>query len=229
MRYLAAQRFVHNDLACRNCLVGSELTVKIADFGMSRDIYTCDYYRIGGSKPVPLRWMSPESVMYRRFTLESDVWSYGVVLWEIYSLGKQPYYGLNNEEVVKLILQGIMLIPPDGCPGFICDLMRACWKSEPKDRIKFPEIYDRLKKAYEDKEFDRPSAASIPPPPPPPLPPSITNSNMTLSDASGISLPRPPVFPISHFQSEREELLDSDNYLAPQAAIVNEYLQPLPD
>lgn len=99
MTYLSAQRFVHRDLACRNCLVGSGLVVKIADFGMSRDIYTCDYYKIGGSRLLPVRWMSPESVIYGRFTLETDIWSFGVVLWEVFSYGKQPYYGHTNEEV----------------------------------------------------------------------------------------------------------------------------------
>ncbi|XP_060814600.1 tyrosine-protein kinase transmembrane receptor Ror-like isoform X3 [Bombus pascuorum] len=147
MTYLSGQRFVHRDLACRNCLVGSDLVVKIADFGMSRDVYTCDYYKIGGSRLLPVRWMSPESVMYGRFTLESDVWSFGVVLWEVYSFGKQPYYGHNNEEVVKLIFQGIMLIPPEGCPPFVCQLMRECWKTDPKDRIKFSEILEKLEKA----------------------------------------------------------------------------------
>ncbi|KAG7208766.1 hypothetical protein KM043_014960 [Ampulex compressa] len=148
MAYLSGQRFVHRDLACRNCLVGSGLVVKIADFGMSRDVYTCDYYKIGGSRLLPVRWMSPESVMYGRFTLESDVWSFGVVLWEVYSFGKQPYYGHNNEEVVKLILQGIMLIPPDECPPFVCQIMRECWKTEPRDRIKFSDILERLEKAH---------------------------------------------------------------------------------
>lgn len=165
--------------------------------------------------------MSPESVMYRRFTLESDVWSYGVVLWEIYSLGKQPYYGLNNEEVVKLILQGIMLIPPDGCPSFICDLMRSCWKSEPKDRIKFPEICERLQKAWDERDSERPSAVSVAS--------QGCRPAVGIADTSGISLPRPPVFPVSHFQTDSTELLDSDNYLAPQTAVANEYLQPLPD
>lgn len=99
MAYLAEQHFVHRDLACRNCLVGEGLRVKIADFGMSRDVYTCDYYKVGGSRLLPIRWMSPESILYGRYTLESDVWSFGVVLWEIYSLGRQPYYGYNNEEV----------------------------------------------------------------------------------------------------------------------------------
>lgn len=162
-------------------------------------------FRIGGSKPVPLRWMSPESVMYRRFTLESDVWSYGVVLWEIYSFGKQPYYGLNNEEVVKLILQGIMLIPPDECPSLICDLMRSCWKSEPKDRIRFPDIWEKLQKAWE------------------------TTQNI---EASGVSLPRPPVLPVAHISEPPQdlgEILDTENYLAPNVGPMAEYLQPLPD
>ncbi|KAJ8680242.1 hypothetical protein QAD02_016029 [Eretmocerus hayati] len=161
MAYLAAQRFVHRDLACRNCLVGSGLVVKIADFGMSRDVYTCDYYKIGGSRLLPVRWMSPESVMYGRFTLESDVWSFGVVLWEVYSFGKQPYYGHNNEEVVKLILQGIMLIPPEDCPTYVCQIMRDCWASEPRDRLRFTDILGRL-----DKVQDKPSQiGSLPRPP----------------------------------------------------------------
>ncbi|ROT61155.1 putative high affinity nerve growth factor receptor-like, partial [Penaeus vannamei] len=99
MEYLSSQHFVHRDLACRNCLVGENLCVKISDFGMSRDVYTCDYYKVGGSRMLPVRWMAPESIMYGKFTLESDVWSFGVVLWEIYSFGKQPYYGNSNEHV----------------------------------------------------------------------------------------------------------------------------------
>ncbi|XP_069705196.1 tyrosine-protein kinase transmembrane receptor Ror-like isoform X2 [Periplaneta americana] len=219
MEYLAGQRFVHRDLACRNCLVGSGLSVKIADFGMSRDVYTCDYYKIGGSRLLPVRWMSPESVMYGRFTLESDVWSYGVVLWEIYSLGKQPYYGQSNEEVVKLILQGIMLIPPEDCPQVIWDLMRSCWKTEPRDRIRFSDIYIRLKKAQEEAE-----ETSIPIPPP--MPQHLTSPSPSSSVCHSDPLPRPPrscPLPV--------ELLDSENYLLPQIPPSSrcEYLQPLPD
>ncbi|XP_076255102.1 high affinity nerve growth factor receptor-like isoform X2 [Rhynchophorus ferrugineus] len=154
MEYLAAQRFVHRDLACRNCLVAEGPTVKIADFGMSRDVYTCDYYKIGGSRLLPVRWMSPESVVYGRFTLESDIWSYGIVLWEIYSYGKQPYYGHSNEEVVKLILDGIMLIPPEDCPSFVCGLMKNCWKTEPKHRITFTLIKKVLEEAYYNKKAE---------------------------------------------------------------------------
>ncbi|CAM1297425.1 Uncharacterised protein g1801 [Pycnogonum litorale] len=143
MVYLSKQHFVHRDLATRNCLVGDGLSVKISDFGMSRDIYTCDYYKIGGSRMLPVRWMAPESVMYGKFTLQSDAWSFGVVLWEIYSHGKQPYYGHSNEEVVKLILQGILLSPSDSCPPTICNVMAGCWKTEPSNRLSFFDV-DKL-------------------------------------------------------------------------------------
>ncbi|XP_012259968.2 muscle, skeletal receptor tyrosine-protein kinase-like [Athalia rosae] len=183
MTYLSAQRFVHRDLACRNCLVGSELTVKIADFGMSRDVYTCDYYKIGGSRLLPIRWMAPESVIFGRFTLESDVWSFGVVLWEVYSFGKQPYYGHNNDEVVKLILHGIMLIPPEDCPPFICDIMRGCWKTEPKDRLKFTDIMEKLELAHEKSS----NKWSLPRPPQGP----VTIRSADAFDNDGYLLPAP--------------------------------------
>ncbi|CAL1684805.1 unnamed protein product [Lasius platythorax] len=183
MSYLSAQRFVHRDLACRNCLVGSDLVVKIADFGMSRDIYTCDYYKIGGSRLLPVRWMSPESVMYGRFTLETDIWSFGVVLWEVFSFGKQPYYGHTNEEVVKLILQGIMLLPPDECPPVVCQIMRDCWKMEPRERIKFPDILDRLEKA-QSKLIQQ---GSLPRPPQGP----VTVRTPDVLDPDGYLLPAP--------------------------------------
>ncbi|KAI1294140.1 Tyrosine-protein kinase transmembrane receptor Ror [Halotydeus destructor] len=142
MVYLSGQHFVHRDLATRNCLVGQGFRVKISDFGMSRDIYTCDYYKVSGSKMLPVRWMPPEAILYGKFTLESDVWSFGVVLWEIFTYARQPYYGHSNEEVVKLILQGILLIPPENCPQFVYHLMAASWKTEPKDRISFPMTLD---------------------------------------------------------------------------------------
>ncbi|XP_026475323.1 tyrosine-protein kinase transmembrane receptor Ror-like [Ctenocephalides felis] len=202
MRYLSAQRFVHRDLACRNCLVGTGLSVKIADFGMSRDVYTCDYYKIGGNRLLPIRWMSPESVMYGRFTLESDVWSYAVLLWEIYSLGMQPYYGHSNDQVVKLILQGEKLTPPEGCPSFICDLMKLCWKTEPRDRLTFPEIYEKLAKARAEM------AASQ----------QEINQNIEIAD----DLPRPPIIiPTLDIMQQTEDL---EGYLKPQKAQPPEYM-----
>ncbi|XP_041973676.1 tyrosine-protein kinase transmembrane receptor Ror-like isoform X2 [Aricia agestis] len=167
MQYLASRRFVHRDLAARNCLVGANLAVKIADFGMSRDVYTCDYYKMGGERPMPVRWMSPESIVYGRFTHESDVWSYGVVLWEIYSRGKQPFYGCNNDGATKKILQGILLVPPDDCPRFACELMRACWATDPRDRIGFDEICGKLETASAAGGAVQP--VRLPRPPPAPL------------------------------------------------------------
>ncbi|XP_018579743.1 tyrosine-protein kinase transmembrane receptor Ror isoform X2 [Anoplophora glabripennis] len=214
MKYLAAQRFVHRDLACRNCLVAEGPTVKIADFGMSRDVYTCDYYKIGGSRLLPVRWMSPESVVYGRFTLESDIWSYGVVLWEIYSYGKQPYYGHTNEEVVKLILDGIMLIPPEDCPSLICELMKNCWKTEPRHRITFPNICDKLELAFEG--FDEKSELKY----------ENEMKKFKQMGSKNKSLPRPPPLPVL----TQADLLDAQGYLLPKE--VKEpvhYLETLPD
>ncbi|XP_014478823.1 PREDICTED: tyrosine-protein kinase transmembrane receptor Ror-like [Dinoponera quadriceps] len=186
MTYLSAQRFVHRDLACRNCLVGSDLIVKIADFGMSRDVYTCDYYKIGGTRLLPVRWMSPESVMYGRFTLETDVWSFGVVLWEVFSFGKIPYYGHSNEEVLKLIRQGIVLTPPDECPPLVCEIMRDCWQSKPQDRIRFPDILERLEKAH-GKLMQQGSTLPRPPQGP------VTIRTPDVLDPDGYLLPAPAV------------------------------------
>lgn len=91
MSYLSDKKFVHRDLAARNCMVAEDLTVKIGDFGMTRDIYETDYYRKGGKGLLPVRWMAPESLRDGVFTSQCDVWSYGVVLWEMATLASQPY------------------------------------------------------------------------------------------------------------------------------------------
>lgn len=93
MEYLSSHHYVHRDLAARNCLVSDHLTVKIADFGLSRDVYSSDYYRVQSKSLLPVRWMPSESILYGRFSTESDVWSFGVLLWEIFTYGMQPYFG----------------------------------------------------------------------------------------------------------------------------------------
>uniref|UniRef100_A0A665UEV4 Tyrosine-protein kinase receptor n=1 Tax=Echeneis naucrates TaxID=173247 RepID=A0A665UEV4_ECHNA len=144
MVYLASLHFVHRDLATRNCLVGEGLVVKIGDFGMSRDIYSTDYYRVGGRTMLPIRWMPPESIMYRKFTTESDIWSFGVVLWEIFTYGKQPWYQLSNSEAIECITQGRELERPRTCPKEVYLLMQGCWQREPQQRMIIKDIHGRL-------------------------------------------------------------------------------------
>uniref|UniRef100_A0A3B4A6Y8 Tyrosine-protein kinase receptor n=1 Tax=Periophthalmus magnuspinnatus TaxID=409849 RepID=A0A3B4A6Y8_9GOBI len=144
MVYLASLHFVHRDLATRNCLVGEGLVVKIGDFGMSRDIYSTDYYRVGGRTMLPIRWMPPESIMYRKFTTESDIWSFGVVLWEIFTYGKQPWYQLSNSEAIECITQGRELERPRTCPKEVYALMQGCWHREPQQRMVIKDIHSRL-------------------------------------------------------------------------------------
>ncbi|XP_070542081.1 insulin-like peptide receptor [Ptychodera flava] len=144
MAYLAAQKFVHRDLAARNCMVSLEGTVKIGDFGMTRDIYETDYYRKGGKGLLPVRWMAPESLKDGVFTSLSDVWSYGVVLWEMATLAEQPYQGLTNEQVLKYVIDGNSLDKPTGCPERLFGLMTMCWRYNPKMRPSFLDLIENL-------------------------------------------------------------------------------------
>ncbi|XP_064461466.1 high affinity nerve growth factor receptor-like [Ornithodoros turicata] len=146
MEYLASQHFVHRDLATRNCLVGDMLVVKIGDFGMSRDIYSSDYYRVGRHTMLPIRWMPPESILYRKFTVESDVWSFGVVLWEIFAFGKQPWYELSNHEVIQQVTSGKLLSKPEECPDEIYQIMLTCWDSQPQDRATISALRSQLER-----------------------------------------------------------------------------------
>lgn len=146
LEYLAQHHYIHRDLATRNCLIDSNFTVKIADFGLSQDIYATDYCRLGDSALLPIRWMPPEAIMYAKFTLHSDVWSFGVVLWEIFSYGAQPYYSLSNEEVVDHVRRGEVLKHPPGTPTEIYDLMVDCWATDPDDRPTASELHIGLRR-----------------------------------------------------------------------------------
>ncbi|KAF7661876.1 hypothetical protein LDENG_00252400 [Lucifuga dentata] len=145
MAYLNAKKFVHRDLAARNCMVAHDLTVKIGDFGMTRDIYETDYYRKGGKGLLPVRWMAPESLKDGVFTAHSDCWSFGVVLWEISTLAEQPYQGLSNEQVLKFVMDGGFLDRPDNCADRLHNLMQMCWQYNPKMRPTFQEIIEMLR------------------------------------------------------------------------------------
>ncbi|GFT86851.1 inactive tyrosine-protein kinase transmembrane receptor ROR1 [Nephila pilipes] len=157
MEYLSGHHYVHRDLAARNCLVGDNLTVKISDFGLSRDIYSSDYYRVQSKSLLPVRWMPPESILYGKFQTESDVWSFGVVLWEIFSYGLQPYYGYNNQEVIDMIRSRQLLPCPEDCPAHIYGLMVECWHEIFSRRPTFKELHTRLSSWLDMLELSRQS------------------------------------------------------------------------
>ncbi|KAL0128719.1 hypothetical protein PUN28_003826 [Cardiocondyla obscurior] len=140
MSYLAAKKFVHRDLAARNCMVAEDLTVKIGDFGMTRDIYETDYYRKGSKGLLPVRWMAPESLKDGVFTSFSDVWSYGVVLWEMVTLASQPYQGLSNDQVLRYVIEGGVMERPENCPDSLYNLMRRTWNHRSSKRPTFIDI-----------------------------------------------------------------------------------------
>lgn len=159
MCFMEAKKFVHRDLAARNCLVNrvgeGGLVVKIGDFGMTRDVYETDYYRKGDKGLLPIRWMAPESLKDGLFTSHSDVWSYGVVLWEIVTLGEQPYQGSSNETVLREVMAGrLRLQIPSYCPDPLKNIMRACWRIRSAHRINFMRTVGSLE-CFVDEEFKK--------------------------------------------------------------------------
>lgn len=144
MVYLSEKKFVHRDLATRNCLINDEMVVKIADFGLSHKIYIQNYYKGDENDVIPIRWMPLESIMYNKYTIESDVWAFGVCLWEIFSFALQPYFGMTHEEVIKFVKEGNVLSCPDNTPISVYQLMRKCWNRKPSERPIFQEVHDNL-------------------------------------------------------------------------------------
>ena len=147
MQYLASQNFVHRDLATRNCLVGSKDTIKVSDFGMSRSLYESSYYVISGHAILPVRWMATEC-FYGKFSAKTDVWAFGVTMWEIFMLAKeQPYNSFEDCEVVEDAIKGpdrSQLERPAECPENIYSIMKKCWMYESSERPTFDELYKLL-------------------------------------------------------------------------------------
>ena len=147
MRYLASLHFIHRDLATRNCLVGQNNTVKIADFGMSRSLYSSQYYRIRGRAMLPIRWMANEC-FYGRFSEKTDVWAFGVLMWEVFMLVKeQPYSSMSDQEVIENAVnteKPKMLEKPEHCPEEVYDTMLQCWITDEEKRINFEDLYSSL-------------------------------------------------------------------------------------
>ncbi|XP_066144115.1 ephrin type-A receptor 4-A isoform X2 [Euwallacea fornicatus] len=147
MQYLSEMNYVHRDLAARNVLVNSELVCKIADFGLSREIESATEgaYTTRGGK-IPVRWTAPEAIAFRKFTSASDVWSLGIVCWEVMSYGERPYWNWSNQDVIKSIEKGYRLPAPMDCPEAIYQLMLDCWQKERTHRPSFLSVVKTLDK-----------------------------------------------------------------------------------
>uniref|UniRef100_A0A8C6V9Z2 receptor protein-tyrosine kinase n=1 Tax=Neogobius melanostomus TaxID=47308 RepID=A0A8C6V9Z2_9GOBI len=168
MRYLAEMSYVHRDLAARNILVNSNLVCKVSDFGLSRyleeDTSDPTYTSSLGGK-IPVRWTAPEAIAYRKFTSASDVWSYGIVTWEVMSYGERPYWDMSNQDVINAIEQDFRLPAPMDCPVVLHQLMLDCWQKDRNARPKFPDIVSMLDKMIRNPASLKTGTNNIPPGP----------------------------------------------------------------
>ncbi|XP_048448813.1 ALK tyrosine kinase receptor-like, partial [Rhincodon typus] len=155
-KYLEDNHFIHRDIAARNCLLtcsGPRRAAKIGDFGMARDIYRASYYRKGGRAMLPVKWMPPEAFLEGIFTSKTDTWSFGVLLWEILSLGYMPYPCKSNQEVLEFVTSGGRMDPPKNCPGPVYRIMTQCWQHRPEYRPDFSTILERINYCTQDPDI----------------------------------------------------------------------------
>lgn len=142
MKYLEQKQCLHRDLAARNCLVNDDQIVKISDFGMSREQ---EQYVVSASHTqIPIKWTAPEAITFGIYTSASDVWSFGILVWEVFSLGSLPYPGLTNLQARDKVDEGYRMPPPEGVPDSIYSLMLQCWQHEPRERPNFQDIHFQL-------------------------------------------------------------------------------------
>ncbi|XP_053377268.1 hepatocyte growth factor receptor-like isoform X2 [Mercenaria mercenaria] len=141
MAYLSELKFVHRDLACRNCMLDNDFRVKVADFGLSRDIYEKDYYASESKKTMlPVKWMALECLEKGKYSSKSDVWSFGIVLWELMTRGVNPYPEVDNWDIVRYLKHGRRMPQPQYCPDQLYAIMRKCWHPNPKERPEFSHL-----------------------------------------------------------------------------------------
>ncbi|XP_055741744.1 protein-tyrosine kinase 2-beta-like [Salvelinus fontinalis] len=146
--YLEGINMVHRDIAVRNVLVATADCVRLGDFGLSRYIEEEEYYKASVSR-LPIKWMAPESINFRRFTTASDVWMFAVCMWEILSRGQQPFFWLENRDVIIQLEQGIRLPKPDDCPPALYSLMTRCWSYNPRERPSFTELVVKISDVHQ--------------------------------------------------------------------------------
>jgi len=144
MEYLAAKKVIHRDLAARNILVSDMNVCKVADFGFSRDVMANNIYERKSEGRLPIRWMAPEALYDNIYTTKTDVWSYGVLMWEIVTLGSTPYPGMSGSEVMKKVREGQRLEKPEHCDREIYNMMFYCWDRDPSERPTFTDLVQNL-------------------------------------------------------------------------------------
>lgn len=144
MEYLSNKNIIHRDLAARNCMLNSDLCVCVADFGLSKRIYSGDYYRQGSVSKLPVKWIALESLADNVYTTQSDVWAFGVTMWEVMTRGQTPYPGVENSEIYEFLIKGERLKRPADCRADIYELMHSCWSPVPRCRPSFSTLVSQL-------------------------------------------------------------------------------------
>uniref|UniRef100_A0A0A9YWX3 receptor protein-tyrosine kinase n=3 Tax=Lygus hesperus TaxID=30085 RepID=A0A0A9YWX3_LYGHE len=148
MLYLHKKRLLHKDLSARNCVIDDKLRVQIADNALARDLFPADYHCLGDNENRPVKWLAIESLTQRQFTTASDVWSFGVLLWELTTLAQQPYVEIDPFEIPEYLRDGYRLAQPVNCPDELFGVMAYCWAMSPDDRPTFPQLQVCLQEFY---------------------------------------------------------------------------------
>ncbi|XP_073230384.1 uncharacterized protein [Porites lutea] len=215
MLHLSNKKCIHRDLAARNVLLDEKFVAMVSDFGLSRDVYESGAYENTTGGVLPVRWMALESLVDYTYSTKTDVWSFGVTLWEIESRGAKPYPGLAGMELVDFLKSGRRLKPPDSCPNNILEMMMACWHPDPSQRPSFSEIVASLDQAMQairvnladgttGSEFQRSTSLAL-------ETHDLNNDDMSINLRDGITQYRPPVNTNMGSEPEAEEENHKEN------------------